>query len=332
MEKQKEDVVTIKSSNKKNTNKSVKSNKKIETKNIANKDNKVVVITGVTSGMGNEVTKRLMEKGGYTIIGTCRILLSKSINEMASWNEKYTKSDLHLAIGDLTEMAQVRNLFYNIKIKLQKLGFDRIDILYLNAGQMLQKIDMSSENNELQWASNYLANVLLIELLLPLLRNSKDARIILTTCDKALKTKLNWDIINNPKKYSATALYNQSKLAELMFALEFDYRHLDEKNIRTFVVNPGRVRTNLGLRYTTGFQRFLCNLRNLRACSVEEGIASVMYLIEAPNLPSRVVYYKNMCPKMPSNYALDLCNREELYKSSFRILNLPLESPQDLEE
>jgi len=183
-----------------------------------------------------------------------------------------------------------------------------------------------------QWATNYLANALLIELLLPLVRNSSDGRIILTTNDKALKTKLNWDIINNPKRNSATSIYNQSKLAELMFALEFDNRHLDEENVKTFVVNPGRVCTDLALKNTTGFNKWLCNLRNLSACSVEEGIATVMYLIEAPALPSRVVYYKNSRPEMPSNYALDLNIREELYKATLRLLDLPLDKPKIIEE
>lgn len=295
---------------------------KIQDSTIDNSATKVVVITGATSGMGLKILENLVPRSDLQIIAVgrkpqlCRdiVLRVKSV---------YPDTKLHFLVSDLSLINQTQELINDIISKVTELGYDRIDTLFLNAGLMSQKVEMTYENHEKQWSTNYLSPVLMLEKLYPLLQKSSDARVIFVTNSKANHTKINWKALREPRKFTANALYNQSKLALLIYALEFHYRQFNNPNFHMLVVNPGKVKTQLSIKETKGLKKLKNIISNWTACSIEEGIRTALYLITADKLPHNVVCYRDMRAVMPNTYCMNSDNRYKLFNATRRMLNLP---------
>lgn len=302
-----------------------KNNTKVMAPPKSAKNKKVVVLTGATSGMGLKILESLAIEG-HTIIAVgrnpsaCRdaLQLARSFN-----------SDANIAflLADLSVMSQVKTLASDIAQKLEKFGVNHIDVVYHSAGVMTQNIQQTYEHHETQWATNYLSVVLLTELLIPFLLRSKEPRVVVVTTKPNNKQKLDFKEIQNPK--NASKMYEYSKLADLMFAMQFN-EELKHTNIHAYAVYPGNVQTDLGAKHTKGFKNWLEKLKRKHAVSITDAVQTSLYLITAPKLPPTVVLYSNFRPLLPCDYALNPFNRERLWRATRTKLDLP-ETP-NLEE
>lgn len=275
---------------------------------------KVVVVTGATSGLGFAMARELAKLGQTVIaVGRRPSLCRDARNEILS---DYPDAKIYYLVADMSLMSQVRILADEIKKKLNEIGRDCIDVLIHNAGVQTNIHKITYENHEYMWATNYLSVFLLTHELQPLLDKSKDARVITTTNSKYYKTKLNWADIRGKTEKSNDAVYNQTKLADLMFALEYDHRYSNRNDLHAYCVDPGLVNTELRTKNTRGIKKaFLKHLQN-KGKSIEQGIETTIYLAMAEKLPANVVLYSNKKPTEPSKYALDPRNRSALWRYS----------------
>jgi NAD(P)-dependent dehydrogenase (short-subunit alcohol dehydrogenase family) len=103
---------------------------------------------------------------------------------------------------------------------------ERLDVLVNNAGigGGLQGAprEESADGHELRFAVNYLAPFLLTGLLLPLLRRSAPARIV--NVASAGQAPIDFDNVMLKRDYDGWRAYQQSKLAQVMFAFELAER------------------------------------------------------------------------------------------------------------
>ena len=280
-------------------------------------EKKVVVITGATSGMGLRILENLAIDGHTVIaIGRDPVKCREALQSAKAQNKN---ANIMFCLADLSSMSQVRTLAQDIIDKLKKLKLKRIDVLYHNAAQMTQDVQHTYEGHEVQWATNYLAVVLLTELLHPYLTNSKDARIIVVTNQPTKKQKLDFKELQNSK--NSKKLYNFSKLADLMFAMQYN-EEFSDPNVRAFAVYPGMVQTNIAQKHLSPFRRWLDRIKRKHAVTINEGVRTSMYLITATHLPAKVVLYYNYRPIMPSDYALNPFNRERLWRATRTKLGL----------
>lgn len=155
---------------------------------------------------------------------------------------------------------------------------NNIDILINNAGVMRCPRSLTEDGIELQLGVNHMGHFLLTNLLLDLLKvlcninyvlilifkyvfnfymfikKSTPSRIIVVSSIAHTRGKINYDDLNSDKNYDKSDAYNQSKLANLLFARELAKR-LKDTNITVNSVHPGIVSTEL-MRHMSIFNSF----------------------------------------------------------------------------
>ena len=143
---------------------------------------------------------------------------------------------------DLNSLQSVRDFAAAFSSK-----YDRLDLLIENAGIMVPPFAATNDGFESQMGVNYFGHFLLTNLLFPLIKSTKDSRIITLSSLAHKQGKIDFGNINAEKNYSKMGAYGQSKLACLMFAYELQKR-LASAGEGTIAVSahPGVSNTNLG--------------------------------------------------------------------------------------
>lgn len=197
------------------------------------KDQKIAIVTGANSGVGYEVTKGLL-KNGYHVVMACRNL------EKANQAEQQIlislpSSSLEVMTIDLSDFDSIKKIAQEFKSK-----FQRLDLLVNNAGVLFNEPKKTKDNIEMQFATNHLGHFLLTSLLIGLMPDSKDSRVVSLSSLAHKKSEIYFDDINCDSQTKWDAPYAQSKLACLIFADEL-HRKLKSagRNILSVSAHPG---------------------------------------------------------------------------------------------
>lgn len=178
------------------------------------------LITGVSSGFGNEMTKQLLEKGD-TVIGTVRN--TKKVDELIS---NYPDT-FDCQILDVTEIDKVHTF---IRDMFDKHG--RIDVIVNNAGYGLfgAAEELDEENINKILATNLTAPIFIIHDSLPYLRRQGGGRIIQLSS------------YGGQVAYAANSMYHATKFGIEGFC-ESVAQEVAKYNIGITIVEPGGART-----------------------------------------------------------------------------------------
>lgn len=133
--------------------------------------NKVVLITGTSSGLGFEAALQFAEQN-YTVYASMR-----NLNKKDRLLEEAAKRNTQLKIIEL-DVCQVASINQAVQTIQQQEG--RIDILVNNAGAGFAKTTEQASEEEIQWVTevNYLSVVRCTKAVLPLMRKQKSGHII----------------------------------------------------------------------------------------------------------------------------------------------------------
>jgi NAD(P)-dependent dehydrogenase (short-subunit alcohol dehydrogenase family) len=126
------------------------------------------IVTGAAGGLGRAVAE-IYSKGNhpYTGIFTVRDGSTQSAHDLQKLLSSSGRS-LTTAVVDLSDLSSVRKFASDIKSKVQSGELKPIRALLLNAGtQDITGMKFTSDGLEHTFVVNYLANVLLVLLLLP---------------------------------------------------------------------------------------------------------------------------------------------------------------------
>jgi len=202
-------------------------------------DGKVVVITGANTGIGKETAKDLVRRGAEVHV-LCRDL--ERGEEMRREVNKEIGSDVSVHKIDLASLESVRECSAVLRNQLQK-----IDVLINNAGVMATPEWRTKEGFELQFGTNHVGHFLLTNELLPLLRKSGKARVVVVSSSAHHMGKINFEDLNwNSGNYHSLGAYSQSKLANILFAKELARREAEMgTGVTVYSVHPGIVTTDL---------------------------------------------------------------------------------------
>ncbi|KAI0456566.1 hypothetical protein F5B21DRAFT_141547 [Xylaria acuta] len=201
---------------------------------------KVVLITGCSSGLGIE-TARTLKSTGATLFLTARNL-EKARAALGDILDESGK--VHLLKLDLESLASVRACAEAFLAKSQTLN-----VLITNAGVRLVPEGRTADGFEVHLGTNHLSHFLLFQLLKPaLLRSSTpdfQSRVVAVSSTAHRTAPLNFDDLNFEKrKYDGVAAYGQSKLANVYMANEIERRYGSE-GLHGWSVHPGGIRTGL---------------------------------------------------------------------------------------
>lgn len=197
------------------------------------------IITGASSGIGKEITFKLAN-AGHKVIIICRDE-EKGKNLIKELQQCSASNNIELFIADLSQQSHIRSLVEKIKNKYQV-----VDVLINNAGCVLTKKMLSDDGIEMTLATNFLAPFLLTHLLVDLLANSADARVINISSAIHKWGKLDLtDLQYMQRKYHFIKAYAQSKLLLNIATFEFS-KKLATNGIKVNCLHPGAVKSNLG--------------------------------------------------------------------------------------
>jgi protochlorophyllide reductase len=246
-------------------------------RDMPKQEGRVAIITGANSGLGFAAANALAQAGA-TIVLACRSAANAEQTRDRILAGSQT-ADVHVAVLDVASIASVRVFVAGVLKQ-----FSRIDLLINNAGIMATPREVSVDGFERQFATNHLGHFALTGLLLPALLATSGSRVVAISSIAARSGQIDFDDLMGERRYDAWKAYNQSKLANLMFALELQRRLQREGAVTAaLAAHPGASITNL-FATPGGFlvKRIISPLmRRFMFQSAEEGALPILYAATA---------------------------------------------------
>ncbi|MEE2850270.1 MAG: SDR family oxidoreductase [Pseudomonadota bacterium] len=214
------------------------------TNDIPDLSGRLAIITGATGGLGLETALVLAGKGAEVVLAARNPAKGAEAERLI--RSRHPDAAVRFELLDLASLASVR------AFAEQYLATGRpIDILIDNAGVMaLPTRQTTVDGFEMQFGTNYLSHFALVGRLLPLLTaahsNRGGARVIQLSSVAHRSGHIRLDDLNYQTHYRPWPVYQQSKLAMLMFALELQRRSdAHGWGLISVAAHPGFARTDL---------------------------------------------------------------------------------------
>ena len=179
--------------------------------------NKTIVITGATSGIG-EVAAVALARMGTRLIMTARDS-ARAEAALSAVRAAGPERAHRVVYGDFEKLADMKRAGAEIAAAEAK-----IDVLINNAGAMFGKRRETADGLEAHFAVNHMAYFVLTNALLPALQAAPGARIISTASDAHAVGKLDFDDLQLRWRYASFSAYGASKLCNVLWTRELSRR------------------------------------------------------------------------------------------------------------
>lgn len=209
--------------------------------NIPNQQDKVIIITGATSGLGKEATKILSSKNATVIMAVRNTKKGEIVAQEI--RETFSSAIIEVRKLELNSLKSIQIFAEGILS-----DYERLDILINNAGVMACPFSKTEDGFEIQMGVNHLGHFALTGHLMPLLKKTKSSRIVVTASAAHRQGNINFEDINWKKRdYSTIKAYGDSKLANLYFTYELARKFKGDADApMVTVAHPGWTSTDLG--------------------------------------------------------------------------------------
>jgi NAD(P)-dependent dehydrogenase (short-subunit alcohol dehydrogenase family) len=249
------------------------------TDRIPDQSGRTAVVTGANSGLGL-ITARELARAGADVVLACRNVekgaSAKSEIEAAAPNATVELEDLDL--GSLESVRAFAERF--------RRGGAGLDLLVNNAGVMAPPRRETADGFELQIGTNHLGHFALTGLLIGAMEDREDARVVTLTSGAHRMGHIAFDDLQAERGYRRWRAYGQSKLANLLFALELDRRlRAAGSKVKSLAAHPGYAATNLQSAAAPLVDRVVMVVTNaVLAQSAERGALPQLYAATQPGL------------------------------------------------
>lgn len=276
---------------------------------------KVITVTGATSGIGLAAAKQLAS-AGVVVIG-----IGRSEERCQAAQEQlrglHPAGQAHFLRADLSLLGEVRAAAEQIRGLLAGSGRTALDGLLNNAGGVAFRQTQTPEGFDRTWALNHLAPFLLALDLLPLLQAAPAARVVTVSSGSHYGARLDWQDLQSRRHYSAWRAYGRSKLANVLFTLELNRRLGEDSTVQAFAADPGLVNTGIGAKGTPFWMGWGWRLWSAHGKTPEETAKGIVRLFLDPSTQSGAgIYWKHGLPVDPDPAALDEGSARRLWEIS----------------
>jgi len=201
-------------------------------------EDKVIVITGASSGIGESAARLLRAQGANVVV----------VGRSAKTAEVARELDSPYYLADFTKLDDVRRLAEELRR-----NFPRIDVLANNAGGVMSnRRVLTVDGFEMTIQVNYLAAFLLTNLLLETLIASRAAVIATSSLAQRGAGKLDPGDFTLADNYGQQGAYGKAKLMDVLFAKELNARY-HSAGISAAAFHPGVVRTDFSKEFGGGW-------------------------------------------------------------------------------
>ncbi len=232
--------------------------------------NKIVIVTGATSGVGYALTEALLKKGAYVVM--LNRDETKSQNAIEKLKNEAGSTSIDFIKVDFSSMDSIKAAAEEFTK-----NYKRLDVLINNAALSNKNKDFTCEGIEKTFAVNHLGYFLLTNLLLDTLKKSAPSKII-NVASRA-HTRIDFDNLNGEKNFNPFTAYQYSKMGNIYFTFELAKR-LKDSGITVNCVHPGVVRTGI-YRETYGIVKLLIKMMWPFFKTPQQSASIIMPLIES---------------------------------------------------
>jgi dehydrogenase/reductase SDR family protein 13 len=265
---------------------------------------RVFLVTGANSGIGRAMAEALAARGGSVVLAArseerTRPVLKAILDRRPAVEPRFLPIDL----ADLGSVRGAAESFLA--------AGDRLDVLVNNAG-IAGTRGLSRDGFDLTYATNHIGPFVFTNLLLPMLRESPQGRIVNVASVGHMSAKrMDWSGLERrttPKR-SGFPDYAVTKLMNVLHAKELA-RRLAGSRVTTYALHPGGVASNIWRAIPQPVQWFM----KLFMLSNEEGARTPLYCATAPELATVSGHYYDKCREAPPNpLANDAALAKELW-------------------
>jgi retinol dehydrogenase-14 len=264
---------------------------------------KIALITGATNGIGL-ITSAEVAKAGYKTIIVGRNK-EKTLNSLEIIKNKSGSNDVDYFIADLSILSESKKLAEDFKKK-----YNRLDLLINNAGAIFPELVITKDGLENTFALNHFSYFILTGMLLDLLKNSGNSRIVNVSSGAHKAANLQFDNIKGEIEYKSFPVYCQTKLANILFTYELA-KKLEGTGVTVNCLHPGVVRTGFGAEYK-GIMGMLMKLISPFFITPEKGAETTIFLSlsdKVENVSGKYFYKKKAISTSAASYNENLSKK-----------------------
>lgn len=240
---------------------------------------RTAVVTGANSGLGLSSAWELARHGAHVVMA-CRTP-AKGEEAAAKIRADVPGASLEVRELDLASLASVRA--FADALTASRPSFD---LLMNNAGIMMPPRTVTEDGFELQLGTNHLGHFALTGLLVPALQAGSGPRVVTVSSIEHRPGHIDFDDLQREHGYGPRSAYQQSKLANVLFALELDRRlRAAGSPVISVLAHPGYSATNLQSTGPTGVMKSIMAVGNrLIAQSMRQGARPQLYAATMPDV------------------------------------------------
>lgn len=280
-------------------------------------DNKRVVITGATSGIGYLTARKYASQGANLL---CINRNPEKSERLRMEIEAEFSVQCDFKIADLSKLEDI----FRVSRELSELTVP-IDVLIHNAGIYLTKRELSADGLEKTFVVHYLSSFIMNYFLTEKLKKQEKARIIMVGSEghRFAVWGLHFNDLNWERhRYSGLKSYGAAKTAQLLSMLIFD-EAFRGSGVTINTMHPGAVKTDTGQDNGRFYQWYKRNFLDKGLRSADISAEALYYLGVAGALDGISGKFINLTTiEDPAPPAVDKEAARQLWNETLKIAGL----------